>query len=99
MKQSKYKAEHGDELVALVAKASGDKKLLADLISDLLSPAEQKEIALRWQIVKRLAKGMPQHDIAAELKVSVGTVTRGARMLLNDEGGFNKILRKYGARI
>jgi Trp operon repressor len=48
-------------------------------------------LAVRWQIVRQLQKHVPQRKIAKNLRVSVATVSRGSRELLNKKGGFAKI--------
>jgi len=92
----KYRQEHTEELLKILGLIGSDKKLLDDFLKDLLSPAEYREIALRWQIVKQLRRGVPHHEVAGNLHVAIGTVTRGARTILNPEGGFNRALRVYG---
>ncbi len=87
-----YKHEYGEELEELLIKVSKNKKLLKEFLFDLLSPAEYKDLAVRWQIVKLLDKNVSHRDIATKLKVSVATVTRGSRELTNKKGGFKKAL-------
>jgi TrpR family trp operon transcriptional repressor len=91
----KYVHKYGVELEGLLKKTAKNKVLLRELLSDLLSPAEYKDLAVRWQIVKQLQKGLPQRDIAKNLKVSISTVTRGSREMMNKNGGFVKVLKKY----
>ncbi|PIR86750.1 MAG: transcriptional regulator [Candidatus Harrisonbacteria bacterium CG10_big_fil_rev_8_21_14_0_10_49_15] len=86
------KPEYRKELLQLIATAAKDKRLLDDLLQDLLTPAEYREMANRWQIVKRLEQGMNQREIAGELHVGLATVVRGARALLRSRGGFRKLL-------
>jgi len=90
--------EYIEELITVFGRAASDRRLLHDFLKDILAPAELKEIALRWQIVKQLNREVPQWDIAKNLRVAVSTVGRGARMLLNEEGGFNRILKRYYSR-
>ena len=90
--------EYVEELITVLGRAASDKRLLYDFMKDILTPAEIKEIALRWQIAKQLNRKVPHWDIARNLKVAVSTVGRGARMLLNTEGGFNRILKRYYSR-
>lgn len=63
-----------------------------DLLEDLLTPVEFKELALRWQILKKLAQKIPQREIAAELKVSSSKITRGSRLLANPRAEIWKFL-------
>lgn len=91
----KYIHEYGIELEELIKKASKNSRLLHEFLFDLLSPAEYKDLAVRLQIVKQLQKGVSQRDIAKALHVSISTVTRGSREMLNKKGGFTEILKKY----
>ena len=60
---------------------------VARLLSDLLTPAEIEALGERWQIVQRLAAGQSQREVAAELGVSITTVSRGSRQLKYGVGG------------
>ncbi len=91
----RYIHKYGVELEGLLKKSAKSKGLMHELLFDLLSPAEYKDLAVRWQIVKQLQKGVPHRDIAKNLKVSVSTVTRGSREMMNKNGGFAKVLKKY----
>ena len=50
-------------------------------LAEILTPAEQQALALRWQLMERLAAGVPQRQIAAELGISLCKITRGAKIL------------------
>lgn len=69
-----------EDLLKVLADTT-DAGELATLLSDLLTPAEIVALAERWQIVRRLHRGMPQRAVAEELQCSVTTVSRGARQL------------------
>ena len=86
------------ELVSILQKISGSKKLLHAFLIDILTPAEYKEIGVRWQIVKQLAEGIPQRRIAENLNVSIATITRGSRELLDKKGGFHQVLQKISKK-
>lgn len=92
-----YRHEYGVELEGLIRKVAKDpsKQLTREFLFDLLSPAEYRELAVRWQIVKMLADKLPHREIAEKLKVSVATVNRGARELANKKGGFWLALNKF----
>lgn len=66
----------------------------AKLLADLLTPRELASVAERWQLIRELAKGTPQRDIAKKLNVSISKITRGSRMLQYGGGGFEYFLRK-----
>ncbi|MCX6730876.1 MAG: Trp family transcriptional regulator [Candidatus Roizmanbacteria bacterium] len=63
------------------------KKELKGFLDGILTPKERKEIPVRFQIVKLLKKGMPQHEIATKLGVGIATVTRGSKEL--SKGNFS----------
>ena len=81
------------EVVEVVYKISKDKELLGDFIKDILTPREFDNIGVRWQIVKRLAKGEYHQSIAEDLHLGVSTVTRGSREMRKKEGGFRRTLK------
>jgi len=47
-------------------------------LSVLLSEKEIKSVEKRLKILQMLRKGIPQRQIARELKVGIATVTRGS---------------------
>lgn len=69
-----------------------DPKLMDVFLEDIFTPAEFEEVVIRWQIVKQLANGKPQREIAKKLGVSIGTITRGSRELRDKDGGFWKVI-------
>ena len=81
------------ELIEELAKVAKDKQLLADFVRDILTPREFENISVRWQIVKRLAKGEHHASIADDLHLGVATVTRGSREMRKKEGGFRRTLK------
>jgi len=91
---SKKIPKYKQELVEVFSKIWGDKKLMAEFLTDILTPAEFEALALRWQIVKRLNKGETHRSIAGDLSLGVSTVTRGSRELRNKNGGFHLMLKK-----
>ncbi|MBI3231590.1 MAG: transcriptional regulator [Candidatus Doudnabacteria bacterium] len=90
-----YKHEYGVELEELMGKIGKNKQLMREFLFDILSPAEYRELAVRWQIIKDLEKKLPHRDIAKKLKVGVATINRGARELANKKGGFRLALDKF----
>ena len=88
------KERYTEELLGVIHKIAGDKDLLKAFFRDILSPGEYKELGVRWQIVKQLAAGKSQRDVAKNLHTAIATVTRGSRELADKEGGFQQVLRK-----
>ncbi len=64
----------------------------ARFFRDLLTEAEIKEFANRWQMVKMIAQGISYLDIATKLGVSTTTVNRCAKWLHHGMGGYKLAL-------
>lgn len=88
-----HKNNHKHEFLKVLQRIAGDSSILGAFLEDLLTPSEYEEIIKRWQIVKRLYDGSPQRKIANSLQVGIGTVTRGSRELLDEKGGFRRVLK------
>ena len=86
-------AGHYRQLYRLFA-SIGTAKEAEALLQDILTPQELEDVAERWQIVRELAKGSPQRDIAEKLGCSISKITRGSRMLQCGTGGFAHFLKK-----
>lgn len=61
---------------------------------DLLTIAELKEFANRWQVVKLLSQGKTYGAIAKRLSISTATVTRVAHWLHFGLGGYRIIANR-----
>jgi len=85
--------QYKKELMEVIHKIAKDKNLLNDFIKDILTPREFDNIGVRWQIVKRLAKGEYHQSIAEDLHLGIATVTRGSREMRKKEGGFRRALK------
>ena len=90
--------QYKKEVVDVIAKIAYDKVLLGEFIKDILTPKEFENLGVRWQIVKKLAKGEKHEYIASDLKLGVATVTRGSREMRKLNGGFQKTLKKLGLK-
>ncbi|MBI4138221.1 MAG: hypothetical protein HY482_01330 [Candidatus Wildermuthbacteria bacterium] len=87
------KDKRAEELVGVIQKIAINKELLREFLIDLLSPAEYRELGVRWQIVQQLNRGVSQRDVSENLRVGIATVTRGSRELANPKGGFRRVLK------
>jgi TrpR family trp operon transcriptional repressor len=85
--------QYKKDFIEVLYKISKDKTLLSDFVKDILTPKEFDNIGVRWQVVKRIAKGEHHQAIAEDLHLGVATVTRGSREMRNKEGGFRKVLK------
>ncbi len=83
--------KHFNALYHLFSSIKNEKEAAA-LLEDLLSPKEVASIAERWQIIRELAKGTPQREIAKKLGISISKITRGSRVLQYGKGGVQKFL-------
>jgi TrpR-related protein YerC/YecD len=63
-------------------------------LRDLCTPAELEAMADRWRVVPYLEHGMAYREIHDRTAVSVTTIGRIARCLLNTEGGYQIAIRK-----
>jgi TrpR family transcriptional regulator, trp operon repressor len=52
-----------------------------ELIRQILTDKEFKDISKRWDIAKMLQAGMTQRQVASDLQVSLCKITRGSREL------------------
>ncbi len=79
-----------EELSQIISKLKDDKEI-SQLLNELLSESELEVLSKRWRIIKMLKAGYTQREIAKELKVSLCKVTRGAK-IIKDE---NAIVSKF----
>ena len=54
---------------------------MQEFLSEILTPAERRDLALRWELMRQLKQGVPQRQIAKELGISLCKITRGAKIL------------------
>jgi TrpR family transcriptional regulator, trp operon repressor len=79
--------------------ASADPALIKEFFYSLYTPAEADEIAKRWALVKEIARGRPQREIAKELGLSLCKITRGSRELKKEDSAFKKMLVLAGFEV
>jgi len=80
-----------EEMSRTLASAK-DPALIEGFLYSLFTRAEADEIAKRWALVKRIAEGVPQRTIAAELGLSLCKITRGSRELKKVDSSFRRML-------
>lgn len=81
------------ELIQLIASIS-DEAEMEGLLTELLSPAELRDIALRWQLLVELYQGQSQRSIAAKHGMSLCKITRGSKQLKKEDSVTGKLLEK-----
>ncbi|URA11353.1 transcriptional regulator [Thermospira aquatica] len=68
------------DLVDILCEIS-DRETMHKFLSEILTVAEKKDLILRWELLKQLARGKSQRSIAADLHISLCKITRGAKIL------------------
>ncbi len=89
-------SEYKKELLEVFSKLNSDKDFIALFLKDMFTPNEIENLALRWQIIKKLNNKETHRSVAGDLGLGISTVTRGSRMLRNKDGGFHQMLKKFG---
>lgn len=72
--------------IASILYLADDESELHDILGDLLTPAETKDLAERIAIVEYLLMGDTQRDVSKKLKVSISKVSRGSLLLHTGKG-------------
>jgi len=67
---------------------------MRQLMDEILTPAEARDLALRWRLLQRLQAGEPQRRIARDLGISLCKITRGSRILKQPGGVIRGILNQ-----
>lgn len=66
-------------------------------LEELLTPSEVRDVSLRWQLLELLKQGVTQRQIAADLRVSLCKITRGAKILKQPEAVVSRFLSQNSA--
>jgi len=69
-----------------------DFRTMRKLFSELFTPAEIQDTALRWRLMELLHQGVPQRRIASDLGISLCKITRGSRVLKTRGSASKRIL-------
>ena len=72
--------------------SSSDEKMAFEFIECLFTPAERRDIANRWLLVKEIDAGTTQREIANKFSMSLCKITRGSRELNKEDSAFRKML-------
>jgi TrpR family trp operon transcriptional repressor len=81
------------------ALSGADPKLIEDFLYCLFTPSEADEIAKRWALVKEIASGRPQREIAKDLGLSLCKITRGSRELKKEGSAWKRVLARAGVEV
>ena len=80
-----------DELVGIFAEITSPRQMMK-FMQEMLTASELRDLSLRWELMKRLHRKVPQRKIAADLHISLCKITRGAKVLKNRNSISRKIL-------
>ena len=83
--------ESFQELCRLIAETD-DERFIRDFFGCLFTPAEKKDFANRWLLVKEIDKGTTQREIARKFGMSLCKITRGSKILHDSDSAFRKML-------
>jgi TrpR family trp operon transcriptional repressor len=61
-------------------------------LGEVLTPAELRDLGLRWELMVKLSKGLSQRQIASDLGISLCKITRGAKILKDGQSISRKFL-------
>ena len=81
------------EISKIISNIDSDKQV-CNFLLEILTESEVETLSKRWRIVKLLMQGKTQREIAKELNVSLCNVTRGSRILKNQNSAVKKYLTK-----
>lgn len=93
MTESSYPTKEMKELFEAILRLKSSDEA-ARFFRDLLTIAELKEFANRWQAVKMLNQGTSYVTIATKLGMSTSTVTRVALWLNHGMGGYRVLANR-----
>ena len=79
------------DLVKLLVMAD-DEEFVSDLLEDLFTTREIRDLASRLQVARMLDDGMSYSEIEKETKVSATTIARVSKCLSEGSGGYKKAL-------
>ncbi|MCK9230601.1 MAG: trp operon repressor [Syntrophales bacterium] len=85
------------ELVEIVAGIT-DVGEMERFLHEILTDKERHVLALRWKLLKDLHAGRTQRSIAADYRISLCKITRGSKILKEQESIIRRILDERGSK-
>ncbi len=67
---------------------------LSRFFNDIFTPAELDDISLRWKLLKDLHNGMTQRKISEKYGISLCKITRGSKVLKDENSVVLKVLNR-----
>lgn len=78
--------------ISRVLAGTDDPALLEGFFREILTPKEVRDISSRWELVKLLAAGVSQREIARRLHLSLCKITRGSRELKKQDSALRRLI-------
>lgn len=69
-----------------------EPRVMRRFLEEVLTENERHDLALRWDLMKMLHKGVSQRDVSNRLGVSLCKITRGSRVLKRPQSVCRKLL-------
>lgn len=82
------------ELIRLFTRIN-DPEEMETFFSEIFTPRELSDMAMRWQLLKELYEGNPQRVIANRHHISLCKITRGSKLLKKDHSVTKILLDRY----
>jgi len=83
-----------DEIIEVFVRTNSVQEM-QKLFEELFTQREKYDFALRWRLMKDLYDGKSQREIAHNLGISLCKITRGSKILKNEDSQMNQILQEY----
>ena len=83
-----------EEDIISVFSSIRDRDEMNRFFHEILTQSEIQNLALRWELMKRLKQGIPQRKIASDLRISLCKITRGSKIVKKRSSIVNQYLAK-----
>lgn len=73
----------------------GDETTMTAFFQEIFTEKELDDFALRWRLLQELQDGKTQRSIAADHHISLCKITRGSKVLKNQNSVTRLLIKKY----
>ncbi len=81
------------ELIKIITEISSVEEM-NKLFEEIFTTKEKYDLALRWRLMKDLYNSIPQREIAHNLGISLCKITRGSKILKQEESICRNIISR-----
>ena len=71
-----------------------DVSQMEGFLKEMCTEKELRDLRLRWELLKELHNGKTQREIAKQYKISLCKITRGSKLLRQEDSVVRLILKK-----